>query len=159
MTHAGCGGQLILRPVAPEHLAYLEQRDIRKAAIGFGLHRGDQTRQQARPHVGQIRGDGIGERELSLAATEQFGLRLEMNDQVTASTMLRAASARLARRVRSWMAVSTGLRGASPRSNGVIGTLSTPRCARSPRRCRPCRARPIATKAPRSSPPPRCRLA
>ena len=50
----------------------------------------------------------------------------EMNDHVTASTMPRAASARLARRVRSWIAVSTGLRGASPRSNGVIGTLSTP---------------------------------
>ena len=49
-----------------------------------------------------------------------------MNDQVTASTMPRAASARLARRVRSWIGVSTGLRGASPRSNGVIGTLSTP---------------------------------
>ncbi len=40
--------------------------------------------------------------------------------------MPRAASARLARRVRSWIGVSTGLRGASPRSNGVIGTLSTP---------------------------------
>ena len=51
---------------------------------------------------------------------------LAMNDQVTASTMPRAASARLARRVRSWIGVSTGLRGASPRSNGVIGTLSTP---------------------------------
>ena len=50
----------------------------------------------------------------------------EMNDHVTASTMPRAASARLARRVRSWICVSTGLRGASPRSNGVIGTLSTP---------------------------------
>ena len=36
---------------------------------------------------------------------------LEMNDQVTASTMPRAASARLARRVRSWIVVRTGLRG------------------------------------------------
>ena len=41
---------------------------------------------------------------------------LAMNDQVTASTRLRAASARLALRVRSWIGVSTGLRGASPRS-------------------------------------------
>ena len=49
-----------------------------------------------------------------------------MNDQVTASTMPRAASARLARRVRFCIAVSTGLRASSPRSNGVIGTLSTP---------------------------------
>ena len=51
---------------------------------------------------------------------------LEMNDQVTASTMPRAASARLARRVRSWIGLRIGLRGSSPRSNGVIGTLSTP---------------------------------
>ena len=49
-----------------------------------------------------------------------------MNDQVTASTRPRAASARLALRVRNWIGVSTGLRGASPRSNGVAGTRSTP---------------------------------
>ena len=41
---------------------------------------------------------------------------LEMNDHVTASTMPRAASARLARRVRSWIVVRTGLR-------GVVATL------------------------------------
>ena len=51
---------------------------------------------------------------------------LEMNDQVTASTRPRAASARLALRVRTCAGVSTGLRGASPRSNGVDGTRSTP---------------------------------
>ena len=50
----------------------------------------------------------------------------DTNDQVTASARLRAASARLALRVRFWIGVSTGLRGASPRSNGVSGTLSTP---------------------------------
>ena len=44
---------------------------------------------------------------------------LPMNDQVTASTSPRAASARFALRVRTCAAVSTGLRGASPRSNGV----------------------------------------
>ena len=49
-----------------------------------------------------------------------------MNDHVTASTMPRAASARRARRVRDCSGVSTGLRASSPRSNGVIGTLSTP---------------------------------
>ena len=37
---------------------------------------------------------------------------LAMNDHVTASTRLRAASARLALRVRTWIGVSTGLRGA-----------------------------------------------
>ena len=51
----------------------------------------------------------------------------ETNDQVTASIRLRTASARLALRVRAWIGVSTGLRGASPRSNGVGGTRSTPR--------------------------------
>ncbi len=33
----------------------------------------------------------------------------------------------MALRVRNWIGVSTGLRGASPRSNGVDGTRSTPR--------------------------------
>ena len=50
-----------------------------------------------------------------------------MNDHVTASTMPRAASARLARRVRSWIGVEDRLARRSPRSNGVIGTLSTPK--------------------------------
>ena len=76
VANAGCRDQLILRPVALEHLADLEQRHIGKAAIGIGLRRGDQTRQQARPHVGQIGRDRIGERELGLAAAEQFGMRL-----------------------------------------------------------------------------------
>ena len=49
-----------------------------------------------------------------------------MNDHVTASSIPRAASARLPLRVRSWIGVSTGLRGASPRPNGVDGTRSTP---------------------------------
>ena len=51
---------------------------------------------------------------------------LEMNDQVTASIRPRAASARLALRVRTCAVVSTGLRGASPRPNGVDGMRSTP---------------------------------
>ena len=51
---------------------------------------------------------------------------LATNDQVTASTRPRAASARLALRVRRWIEVSTGLRGASPRSNGANGMRSTP---------------------------------
>ncbi len=75
MANAGCRDQLIFRPVALEHLADLEQRHIRKAAIGIGLRCGDKTRQQARPHVGQIGGNGIGERECALPAAEQFGRR------------------------------------------------------------------------------------
>ena len=50
----------------------------------------------------------------------------ETNDHVTASVRPRAASARLARRVRFWIDVSTGLRANSPRGNGVDGTRSTP---------------------------------
>jgi len=53
--------------------------------------------------------------------------RCEMNDQVTASSMPRDASARLALPVRTCAGVSTGLGSVSPRSNGVAGTRSTPR--------------------------------
>jgi hypothetical protein len=49
-----------------------------------------------------------------------------MNDQVTASVSPRDARARLALRVLTWAVVSTGLRGASPRPNGVDGMRSTP---------------------------------
>ena len=47
---------------------------------------------------------------------------LEMKDQVIASISPRAASARLAARVRFWIVVSTGLRASGPRSNGTEGT-------------------------------------
>ena len=70
MAHAGCGNQLILRPVAPEDLADFEQRDIREAAVDVGLNGGDESGQQARPHVGEIGSDGVGERELGLSAAE-----------------------------------------------------------------------------------------
>ena len=76
---------------------------------------------------------------------------LEMNDQVTASTRPRAASARLALRVRTCAAVSTGLRGASPRRTASTGCDRRRRCARSPRRCRPCPRCRAARTAPRPS--------
>ena len=69
---------------------------------------------------------GLASASSGLPPPNNSAWALEMNDQVTASTRLRAASARLALRVRNWIGVSTGLRGASPRSNGVGGTLSTP---------------------------------
>ena len=74
------------------------------------------------------RSDAIGLASASSACPppNNSAAGFEMNDHVTASTMPRAASARLARRVRSWIGVRIGLRGSSPRSNGVIGTLSTP---------------------------------
>ena len=76
VAHAGGRDELILGLVALEDLADLEQRDIGEAAIGIGLRRGDEARQQARPHVGEIGGDRVGERQLGLSAAEQFGLRL-----------------------------------------------------------------------------------
>ena len=69
---------------------------------------------------------GLASASSGLPPPNNSACGLEMNDQVTASTRLRAASARLALRVRIWIGVSTGLRGASPRGNGVDGTRSTP---------------------------------
>ena len=58
--------------------------------------------------------------------------------------MPRAASARLALRVRTWIGVRIGLRGASPRSNGVDGMRSTPtmRTTSSTMSALPCDVRP-----------------
>ncbi len=69
---------------------------------------------------------GLASASSALPPPNNSASGFETNDQVTASTRPRAASARLARRVRFWIGVSTGLRGASPRSNGVSGTWSTP---------------------------------
>ena len=100
---AGGGDQLILRPVAAIDLADLEEGEIGEAAIGVALRRRDQAGQQARPHVRHVGGDRVGERERRIAAAEASAAFREMNDQVTASTSPRAASARLARRVRVWI--------------------------------------------------------
>ena len=75
-AHAGGGDELILGPVAAEDLADFEQRHVGEAAVGVLLRAGDQAGQQARPHVGEIGRDRIGERQLRLAAAEQLGLRL-----------------------------------------------------------------------------------
>ena len=75
-AHAGRGGELVLRLVALENLPDLEQRHVGKAAVGVLLRGRDQAGNQARPHVGEFGRDRIGERQLRLAAAEQFGLRL-----------------------------------------------------------------------------------
>ena len=72
----GGGGELVFRLIAFENLPDFEQRHIGKAAVGILLRSRDKPRNEARPHVGKIGRDRIGERELGLAATEQFGLRL-----------------------------------------------------------------------------------
>ena len=76
MAHAGGRHELVLGLVAAEDLADLEQRDIGRAAIDVGLCGRDQSGQQARPHVGEIRRNRIGERELGLSAAEHLGRRL-----------------------------------------------------------------------------------
>ena len=72
VADAAGGDQLVLRPVALEDLADLEQRQIGDAAVGIALRGGDQAGQQARPHVGQVGRDRIGERQFGLAAAEQL---------------------------------------------------------------------------------------
>ena len=69
---------------------------------------------------------GLASASAALPPPNNSASRLETNDQVTASSRPRAASARLALRVRFWIGVSTGLRACSPRGNGVDGTWSTP---------------------------------
>jgi hypothetical protein len=75
-AHAAGRGELVLGAVAAEDLSDLEQRHVGHAAIGVLLGGGEQPRNQARPHVGKVRRNGIGERKLGLAAAEQLGLRL-----------------------------------------------------------------------------------
>ena len=67
---AGGGDHLVLRLVAAIDLPDLEQREIGEAAIGIALRGGDQARQQARPHVGHVGGDRVGERQFRRAAAE-----------------------------------------------------------------------------------------
>ena len=125
---AGGGRELILRRVAAKDLPDFEQsrhresRDRRSSARRRrdpGIRLGRMSESSA--------AIGLASASSGLPPPNSSACFLAMNDQVTASTRLRAASARLALRVRTWIGVSTGLRGASPRSNGVGGTRSTPR--------------------------------
>ena len=83
---------------------------------------------------------GLASASSALPPPNSSASRFETNDQVTASIRPRAASARLALRVRFWIGVSTGLRASAPRGNGVDGTWSTPtmRTSSSTMSARPC---------------------
>ena len=70
------GDALVVLAGAEEDLPDLEQGGVGEAAPRVALGRGDQAGNKARPHVGKIGGDRIGERQLGLAAAEQFGRRL-----------------------------------------------------------------------------------
>ncbi len=74
-AYAGGGGELILRPVAPEDLSDLEQSHVAETAIGVALRGRNQPGDQARPHVGKLGCNRIGERQLRPRPPEQFGLR------------------------------------------------------------------------------------
>ena len=126
--HAGRLDGLALRLVGREALADLEQRHVAEAAVGVALRRLEQARQQARAHVGEVGRDRVGERQLARRRRRTARPRaLAMNDQVTASTRPRAASARLASRVRFWISVRIGLATvASRRGSGSA------RCGRRP---------------------------
>ena len=69
---AGLGG-------VEEDLADFEQVLIAKPARGVAAGGRDEARQQARPHVGKIGGDRIGERQRRLAAAKR--LRLLLGDE------------------------------------------------------------------------------
>ena len=152
-SHAGGSDELVLRPVAPENLPDLEQRRHRGTPRSALLLRcGDQARKQARPHVGQVRRDRIGERELGLPPPnssacgfddERPGHRLDHAARREralglAGAHLQRGEHRLARRRRRGRTASTA-------------PCRRRRCARPPRRCRPCPRRPAAMTAPRPS--------
>ena len=60
--------------VAAKDLPDLEQRHIRDAPIGIALRGGDQPGNQARPHVGQISRDRIGQPQGVRGSAEPFGV-------------------------------------------------------------------------------------
>ena len=73
-AHAGCGNELILWVRPAIGLAKLEQRAVGKAAVAVPLRRGDEARQEPRPHLGKLGRDRIAQSELRRAAAEQSRL-------------------------------------------------------------------------------------
>ena len=67
----GRDGHLPLGPVVAIERPQLEQRDIRKAAIGVAPRRLDQVRQGARAHRVEIAADRVDEGQFRLGAAEQ----------------------------------------------------------------------------------------
>ena len=72
--HARGGEALACLAGVEKNLADFEQRLIAQAARGVAIGRGDKARQQARPHVGKIAGDRIGERQFRRAAAKSLRL-------------------------------------------------------------------------------------
>ncbi len=158
-ANAGRCDELILRPVAAEHLADFEQRRHREsrdrrcacaAATRPGSRLGRMSERSA--------AIGLASASSALPPPNNSACGLEMNDQVTASTMPRAASARLAL---AGAQLDRRQHRLARRPRRARTASSAPcrrrRCARFPRPGRPCRARRRARTAPRPSPPGRCR--
>ena len=73
-AQAGRRGELILGPIAAKDLPHFEECGVREPAIGIFLRGGHEPRNKARPHVGKLRGNRIGERQLGLGPAEQVGV-------------------------------------------------------------------------------------
>ena len=108
--HARGGGELVLRPVAAEDLPDLEQRHVGEAAVGVPLRAAIRPGSRLGRMSERSAAIGLASASSALPPPNSSACGLAMNDQVTASTMPRAASARLALRVRICTAVRIGLR-------------------------------------------------
>ena len=73
-AQASGGRELILGLVALEDLPDLEQRHVGAAAVGIALRRHHQPGNEARPHIGELGRDRIGQCQSWAAAAEQLGL-------------------------------------------------------------------------------------
>ena len=110
---------MILRLVALDYPADLEQRDIGKAAVRILLRAGHETGIRLGRMSERSAAIGLASASFACPPPKSSACALPMNDHVTASTMARLASARLARRFRTCKGVRIGLRASSPRGNGV----------------------------------------
>ena len=137
----GGGDALIVFAVAEEDLADFEQADVALAAPRVALRCRRKAGDQARPHVGEIGRDRIGERQGRRAAAEQFGLGLR--DERPCHGLAQAERAERAfGQARALLQQRQHRLRHADRKGAAAGARRRDRgrrCARSARRCRPCR--------------------
>ena len=132
------GGELILRLVALEHLPDLEQRHVGESAIRILLRGCDQPRNKALPHVGEFCGDRLA--SASSACPPPNSSACSLRGTTTDGRPWRdPLSARFARGAHLQDGEDRLARVVAPRKRRVAAPCRRRRCARSPRRCRPCR--------------------
>ncbi len=105
LPQAGNDCLLIRGSCTSEDRPDFEQSHIAESAIGIAFGRGDKPRQEARPHVGKIGGDRIGEHQSLVAAAEEQRLLVRderpgdrLGEPVCGKRPLGAAHALLERR-------------------------------------------------------------